>query len=1094
MTATSDSINNTQPSFVLNQVVFEDGPFPSRTGDPTADPGGIPLGAIRTFTLVGSFDPPALGQSVALSQNSALFSLLGAAFGGNGVTTFDLPNLAGRVAVGAGNGPSATVTLGETYGQNAVTLTTANVPVNGGGGGQGYTNDQSSLAVEYLINVGGNGTGFDAPGMIVPYLSDVAPDGYLFANGQVLSISQYPDLYAAIGNTYGGNKRAGTFALPDLQGRTIVGAGGSESLGTITGSDSTTLTAANLINSTPINNQQPSLALTYMMYTASDGPVVPSSGAPLADTPYLGEIMAFAGTTVPAGWTVAAGQILSISSNGPLYSEIDAVFGGDGRSTFALPDLRDRDVVGLGGNDGLDQTFGANSYTVAEDALAPPTFNFFNANAQTLQFAPVLLNSQATVYDFTNNSENDYGNTEIIIARDGGVTVDDSLGITGDSTITVDGPNLKVNGKEFGTFADANGKLTIQFTDTAATATTALVNDVLQHVTYVNDSTAPPTAITFDYSFIGPDATAADASVVVNIIGVPVLNDLTTPASYSEGADPTGLAEGAFVSDAGVRSITVSITGGTFAGDGDILQCYSIDPSLSAVYDPATETLTLATLPGSSNAALGTDLDYIGFQSTSTNPTNYGADATRTLTWQVTDGNGNVGPTVTTTIDITAVNNAPSLGGVPTAANFAYSGPAVVLAPNISVTDPDNTTLAGVTVALTGGFTGDGDILGFDASGTTIFGRYTQSTGTLTLTGADTLADYQRVLRTLTFDTANADPTDHGADPTRIITFTANDGSSSQNLGVASETIDLTPCYCPGTLIRTACGQKPVEQLKVGDNVMTASGEARPVKWIGRRSYAGRFVMGRKDILPVCIKAGALDENVPKRDLWISPHHAMYLDGVLIEARDLINGVSVVQAERADRVEYFHIELDSHDVIIAEGAPSESYIDDDNRFLFHNARQYQSLYPDAVAKPVRYCAPRLDDGYEVESARRRIARRAGLTRGNEQKVGALRGYIDLASPRCIAGWAQNIDYPEAPVCLDIYVGSRLIGQALANGYREDLRRAGLGSGRHGFAFTPPAELSIDADRAEVRRSLDGAAIRSRAASQRTLRQRTVASN
>ena len=185
--------------------------------------------------------------------------------------------------------------------------------------------------------------------------------------------------------------------------------------------------------------------------------------------------------------------------------------------------------------------------------------------------------------------------------------------------------------------------------------------------------------------------------------------------------------------------------------------------------------------------------------------------------------------------------------------------------------------------------------------------------------------------------------------------FTAtNDGTTSHGTLVE----DL-PCYCRGTLIATERGAVPVEALTIGDRVSTRAGALRPIKWIGRRSYGGRFVMGRTDILPICFKAGSLDENVPSRDLWISPHHAMYLDGVLIEAKDLLNGVSIVQAERVEKVEYFHIELESHDVIIAEGALSESFIDDDDRGMFHNAHEYRTLYPDAAAFPQRYCAPRL---------------------------------------------------------------------------------------------------------------------------------------
>jgi hypothetical protein len=165
---------------------------------------------------------------------------------------------------------------------------------------------------------------------------------------------------------------------------------------------------------------------------------------------------------------------------------------------------------------------------------------------------------------------------------------------------------------------------------------------------------------------------------------------------------------------------------------------------------------------------------------------------------------------------------------------------------------------------------------------------------------------------------------------------------------------------------------------------MTIGGVARPIKWIGHRSYGERFVMGRTDILPVCIKAHALRPNVPKRDLWISPHHAMYFDdhgGLLIEARDLVNGATIIQAKAVEeKVEYFHIELDTHDVVFAEGAPSETFIDDDSRGMFHNVHEYYELYQDdAASATARYCAPRLEEGYEVEEVRRRIATRATLS-------------------------------------------------------------------------------------------------------------------
>lgn len=286
---------------------------------------------------------------------------------------------------------------------------------------------------------------------------------------------------------------------------------------------------------------------------------------------------------------------------------------------------------------------------------------------------------------------------------------------------------------------------------------------------------------------------------------------------------------------------------------------------------------------------------------------------------------------------------------------------------------------------------------------------------------------------------------------------------------------DFVACYGKGTMILTEDGEAPVESLVIGDKVMTMLGRFRPIKWIGRRSYAGRFVQGNRDILPVCVKAGSLGDRLPWRDLWISPHHAMYLNGVLIEARDLVNGLSIVQAEHVDKVDYFHIELFSHDVLIAEGAFSESYVDDDNRNMFHNADEYFDVYGATIPGPAEYCVPRLRDGYEVEAARRVIDRRAGLE-SDEIAVGKLRGYVDETSRQRVTGWAQYVDHPEVPVCLDIRIGGRLLGRTLANRYREDLRQAGLGSGHHGFEFPLPKGLTFGADTIRVCRSADGEAL------------------
>lgn len=151
-------------------------------------------------------------------------------------------------------------------------------------------------------------------------------------------------------------------------------------------------------------------------------------------------------------------------------------------------------------------------------------------------------------------------------------------------------------------------------------------------------------------------------------------------------------------------------------------------------------------------------------------------------------------------------------------------------------------------------------------------------------------------------------------------------------------------CYVRGTLIRTDRDDVAIEDLAVGDIVLTASGKRRPIKWIGHRWLDCSRHPDPRSVWPICVSAGAFGENQPSRDLWLSPGHGIWAEGVLITISALQNGKTVVQRERSS-VEYWHIELDEHDVILAEGLPAESY-GGWNKAFFANGGKVIEAHPD----------------------------------------------------------------------------------------------------------------------------------------------------
>ena len=195
-------------------------------------------------------------------------------------------------------------------------------------------------------------------------------------------------------------------------------------------------------------------------------------------------------------------------------------------------------------------------------------------------------------------------------------------------------------------------------------------------------------------------------------------------------------------------------------------------------------------------------------------------------------------------------------------------------------------------------------------------------------------------------------------------------------------------CFASGTRIATPTGEASVDTLRVGDAVLTISGAARRIKWIGHRHVDCRRHTTPEAVRPVRIAAHAIAPSRPGRDLFLSPDHALFLEDVLIPVKYLINGSTVAQVP-TNAVTYFHIELDQHDVVLAEGLAAETYLDTGDRASFANGASHIRLHPEFGPLSNQSClkweadgyAPLVVQGEAVERVRKNLrqrARRLGL--------------------------------------------------------------------------------------------------------------------
>lgn len=184
---------------------------------------------------------------------------------------------------------------------------------------------------------------------------------------------------------------------------------------------------------------------------------------------------------------------------------------------------------------------------------------------------------------------------------------------------------------------------------------------------------------------------------------------------------------------------------------------------------------------------------------------------------------------------------------------------------------------------------------------------------------------------------ANADQAALEADVIQSISLDSLAGNVFSGMTGSRESFDFVACFTRGTKIHVVDSHAPIEFLQAGDLVYTQDGRRVPIRWIGTRKCSAEDLEANPKLYPVRITAGSLGRGLPKRDMLVSRQHRMLVssrvagrmfgtEDVLIPAIKLTALPGIHIDRSVTEVEYFHILLDHHEVITAEGAPTESLL------------------------------------------------------------------------------------------------------------------------------------------------------------------------